>query len=129
MQLGRRLAFPWIARGSAPDEARERLMDAAIVGLQRWGLEKTGVGDIASEADVTKPTIYAYFEGHDDLLQIALHRAGAKLGERIVDEPQRFEDPGEHVYPCSVLGAGGDDPEPHCQSVTDYAARARAQTR
>ena len=37
------------------EEAQERLMDAAIACLQRYGLEKTGVGDIAAAAGVTKP--------------------------------------------------------------------------
>jgi AcrR family transcriptional regulator len=93
----------WAGRPPAsPDEARERLMDAAIVCLQRWGLEKTGVGDIASEAGVTKPTIYAYFESRDELLQIALQRAGVKLGERILDEAQRFEDPGEQLVEAVI---------------------------
>ena len=33
---------------TSTEQARERLMDAAIVCLQRYGLEKTGVGDIAA---------------------------------------------------------------------------------
>ena len=78
-------------------------MDAAIACLQRWGLEKTGVADIASEAGVTKPTIYAYFESRDHLLQSALQRAGAKLGDRILDEAQRFDDPGEQLAEAVIV--------------------------
>ena len=42
-------------------------MDAAIACLQRYGLEKTGVGDIAATAGVTKPTLYYYFENKSAL--------------------------------------------------------------
>ena len=79
------------------DQARDRLMDAAVACLQRYGLEKTGVGDIAAAAGVTKPTIYSYFDSRDDLLLSALARAGAHLGERLLAHAQRFETPAEQV--------------------------------
>jgi AcrR family transcriptional regulator len=82
---------------TSPEEARERLMDAAIACLQRYGLEKTGMADIASAAGVTKPTIYSYFESRDDLLLSALGRAGRALGERLVAHARRFPTPAEQV--------------------------------
>lgn len=72
-------------------------MDAAIECLQRYGLEKTGVGDIASAAGVSKPTIYNYFSSRDELLQSALGRAGRALGERIIEHARSFETPADQV--------------------------------
>lgn len=72
-------------------------MDAAIACLQRYGVEKTGVGDIASAAGVTKPTIYNYFENRDDLLHSALSRAGRALGERLIEHAQRYTTPADQV--------------------------------
>ena len=72
------------------EQARNRLMDAAIACLQRYGLEKTGMADIASVAGVTKPTLYNYFESRDELLHSALARAGCALGERVIEHAQRF---------------------------------------
>jgi AcrR family transcriptional regulator len=77
--------------------ARERLMDAAIACLQRYGLEKTGVGDIASVAGVSKPTIYNYFSSRDELLHSALARAGRALGERLTRHARRFPTPADQV--------------------------------
>ena len=68
-----------------------------IACLQRYGLEKTGMADIASAAGVTKPTIYSYFESRDELLQSALGRAGRALGERLVAHARRFPTPAEQV--------------------------------
>ena len=79
------------------DEGRERLMDAAIACLQRYGLEKTGMSDIASAAGVTKPTLYNYFESRDELLYSALARAGRALGERLIEHGQRFGNPADQV--------------------------------
>ena len=76
---------------TSPEDARERLMDAAVACLQRFGLEKTGMADIAAAAGVTKPTIYKYFESRDELVQSALSRAGAALGERLLHYASRFE--------------------------------------
>lgn len=78
-------------------DARERLMDAALDCLQRYGLEKTALSDIAAAAGITKPTIYTYFSSRDELLQSALHRAGLALGERLIEHARRFEAPADQV--------------------------------
>ena len=72
-------------------------MDAAITCLQRYGMEKTGLGDIASAAGVTKPTIYAYFENRDELLRRALIRSGEALVVRVVAHAQRFASPADRI--------------------------------
>jgi len=82
---------------TTPEQAQERLLDAAIECLQRYGLEKTGVGDIAAAAGVSKPTIYNYFSSRDELLHSALGRAGRALGERIVEHARSFETPADQV--------------------------------
>ena len=79
------------------EQAKARLMDAALACLQRYGLEKTGVGDIAAAAGVSKPTIYNYFSSRDELLQAALGRAGRALGARIIAHARSFSEPAEQV--------------------------------
>ena len=85
------------------DEARERLMQAAVRCLQRFGFEKTGVGDIAAEAGVTKPTIYSYFESRDELLRAALHRESWMLAERILAYARLFDDPRDQIVEAVLL--------------------------
>jgi AcrR family transcriptional regulator len=82
---------------ASTEQARERLMDAAIACLQRYGLEKTSMGDIAAAAGVTKPTIYNYFASRDELINGALTRAGIALGERLIAHAQRFATPADQV--------------------------------
>ena len=64
-------------------EARHRLTDAAVRCVQRLGHERTRLADVASEAGVTRPTIYAYFESRDDILRSAMLHAADDLVDRL----------------------------------------------
>jgi AcrR family transcriptional regulator len=72
-------------------------MDAAVRCVQRHGPEKTSLGDIASEAGVTRPTVYAYFEGRNQLLHAAMLGAASDLVDRLVEYVRGFDDPAEQV--------------------------------
>lgn len=48
--------------------ARERLVDAAESCLDRFGLAKTTLEDVATEAQVSRATIYRYFANRDELV-------------------------------------------------------------
>jgi AcrR family transcriptional regulator len=72
-------------------------MDAAVRCVQRHGLEKTSLADIASEAGVTRPTVYAYFEGRNQLLEAAMLRAASDLVDRLVEYVRGFDDPTDQV--------------------------------
>ena len=55
--------------------ARERLIDAAEACIDRFGLGKTTVEDIASEAKVSRATIYRYFDNRDELILAVVLRS------------------------------------------------------
>jgi AcrR family transcriptional regulator len=57
------------------DEARRRIVDAATACIDRAGLAKTSLSDIAAEAGVTRQTVYRYFPRLADILSaVALAR-------------------------------------------------------
>jgi AcrR family transcriptional regulator len=62
---------------STVDEARDRLIDAAEACFSRFGVSKTTLEDIASEAGVSRATVYRYFEGGRDeiILGVVLREA------------------------------------------------------
>lgn len=51
------------------DEARCRIVAAATTCLDRVGLAKTNLSDVAAEAGVTRQTVYRYFPGLKDILR------------------------------------------------------------
>ncbi|HKT06208.1 MAG TPA: TetR/AcrR family transcriptional regulator [Rugosimonospora sp.] len=66
--------------GSPPHsdtEARERIVDAAMRCVDRYGPHKTGLSDVASELGVTRQTVYRYFANTEELLT-AVAAAGAE---------------------------------------------------
>jgi AcrR family transcriptional regulator len=60
------------------DDARERILDAAGRCIERHGIHKTTMDDIASEVGLSRPRVYRYFADRDDLLieLITRHDAG-----------------------------------------------------
>jgi AcrR family transcriptional regulator len=58
--------------------ARERLIDAAERCIDRFGLAKTTLEDVATEASVSRATIYRYFSNRDELMLEVLLRELAR---------------------------------------------------
>lgn len=63
------------------DEARDRLIDAAETCFSRFGVAKTTLEDIATEAGVSRATVYRYFDGGRDeiILGVVLREANVFL--------------------------------------------------
>ena len=48
--------------------ARDRLVDAAEACIDRFGVGKTTLDDVATEARVSRATVYRYFQNRDELV-------------------------------------------------------------
>jgi AcrR family transcriptional regulator len=80
----------FMARGSrsqptAPastDDSRERILAAAERCIDRHGIRKTTMDDIASEVGLSRPSVYRYFADRDDLLIELITRHGRVLVDR-----------------------------------------------
>jgi len=64
-------------------EARRFLLDVAKRCIDRFGLAKVSLSDVANEAGVTRQTVYRYFSDADDLFRSAAVLAGGGLHERM----------------------------------------------
>lgn len=51
-----------------PDDPAQRVLDATIRCIGRWGMAKTSVEDIAREAGISRATLYRLFPGGRDVL-------------------------------------------------------------
>src|ERR1700740_944575 len=70
-----------IAPASA-DDARERILAAAERCIERHGIRKTTMDDIACEVGLLRPSVYRYFADRDDLLIELITRHARALLER-----------------------------------------------
>jgi AcrR family transcriptional regulator len=70
----------------------ERLLDAAVALLVRYGYRKTTIDDVAREAGVGKGTIYLHWKDKNELFRAAIwreqQRYSADLQSRIAADPQ-----------------------------------------
>jgi AcrR family transcriptional regulator len=53
---------------ASTDDASERILAAAERWIDRHGIRKTTIDDIASEIGLSRPSVYRYFADRDDLL-------------------------------------------------------------
>jgi AcrR family transcriptional regulator len=56
------------AAAAGTDDARERILAAAERCIDRHGIRKTTMDDVASEVGLSRPSVYRYFADRDDLL-------------------------------------------------------------
>ncbi|WP_081231593.1 TetR/AcrR family transcriptional regulator [Mycobacterium avium] len=64
------------------DDARERILAAAERCIERHGIRKTTMDDIASEVGSSRPNVYRYFADRDDLLIELITRQARALLDR-----------------------------------------------
>jgi AcrR family transcriptional regulator len=78
-------------------EARARIVAAATRCVDRYGVEKTGLSDVAHELGVTRQTVYRYFDGTDDLLAAVTRTAVGSFLDQLVEHLGATGDPVEVV--------------------------------
>ena len=88
-------------RSDAPtsvDDARDRLVDAAEACFTRFGVAKTTLEDIATEAGVSRATVYRYFEGgRDEIILGVVLREGREFLESLGLRVQREQTLGDAI--------------------------------
>ncbi|MGI5146697.1 TetR/AcrR family transcriptional regulator [Plantactinospora sp. CA-294935] len=68
-----------------PRAVREQqMLDAAVKVFSRRGFHAASMDEIADEAGISKPMVYAYLGSKEELFTACLHREGTRLVEAIV---------------------------------------------
>lgn len=110
--------------GKAPvatveNTTRQRIIEAALVCLDRWGLEKTSLHDIAREAGVTRPTVYSYFANRDEVIQAAMIEGGHRFGAKLLEHLNRFNSHRERLLEAVLFAWKHMPNEPYLKLVKD----------
>jgi AcrR family transcriptional regulator len=85
------------------DEARERIVDGAEAAIQRWGVARTRIDDIAAEAHCGRTTIYRYFGNRDNVIVEVVVRQARRLLATLVDRLATLPDTPDKVVEALVL--------------------------
>ncbi|VVJ17975.1 Transcriptional regulator [Amycolatopsis camponoti] len=103
-------------RGNPPgteDEARRRIVDAATACLDRAGLAKTSLSDVAAEAGVTRQTVYRYFPSLNDILRAVALAGVEEFAGRMERHLASFGSPVEVAVESVVFAVRTLPGEPH----------------
>ena len=65
-----------------PEAARSQILRAAETAIQRFGIAKTTIDDVAKETGVSRPTIYRYFRDRDTLMTSMIEARSRRLFEQ-----------------------------------------------
>lgn len=65
------------------DQARRRIIEAAIMCIDHAGLAKTSFSDVATKAGVTRQTVYRYFPSMADILSAVAQAGADEFAERM----------------------------------------------
>ena len=85
-------------------EARRILLDVTRDCIERFGLSKVGLSDVASAAGVTRQTVYRYFADAEDLFNSAAVLASGGFLERMRERVlQQQEGLAERIVETLVL--------------------------
>jgi AcrR family transcriptional regulator len=83
------LTAPWAPPAVAAQGLEERIVEATLCCIGRWGLAKTTLDDVARQAHCSRATVYRAFPGGKDALvqavaQREVGRVAAAVTERLV---------------------------------------------
>lgn len=84
-------------------DTQARILEAALVCVKRWGIEKVTLNDIAQEAGVTRPTVYNYYASRDEIVRQALMQSGLAFAQELLKSLERLDSPAERVVEAVVF--------------------------
>lgn len=75
----------------ATAQTEERIIDAARHCFSRFGVQKTVMEDIAREADLSRGTLYRYFQDKDRLFAVVSRRETQRFLDEVLDGTARLK--------------------------------------
>lgn len=99
----------------------DRIVDATERLLARFGFDKTTVDDIATEAGVSKRTIYLHFAGKEEVALASIDRVVGRVTDQLREIAQSDAHPADRVLEMLVARVLGrfDSVRSYYQSLED----------
>jgi AcrR family transcriptional regulator len=110
------------SRPTAPtstDDARERILAAAERCIDRHGIRKTTMEDVACEVGLSRPSVYRYFTDRDDLLVELITRHARALLDRARKSISRQSDLPDQIVETVLYTADHGRRDPLTRHVID----------
>ncbi|MEO1420011.1 MAG: TetR/AcrR family transcriptional regulator [Pseudomonadota bacterium] len=76
---------------------REQILNAAMLCIIRLGPARTNISSIATQANLSRPTVYAHFESLDDLIVEAIQKGTGLLCAYIANHAESYPSQEERI--------------------------------
>jgi len=98
MEITKKRSYNSTSRQTQAQVTKDRILSAAKKLFESKGFEKTTIEEIAQDAEVSMPTIYALFQSKSGILRILMDSAfNPKDHEALVKRVNREESPAERL--------------------------------
>src|ERR1700730_18980461 len=101
------------------DDARERILAAAERCIDRHGIRKTTMDDVACEVGLSRPSVYRYFADRDDLLIELITRHARALLARARKSISRQSSLADQIVETALYTADHGRRDPLTRHVID----------
>ncbi|SNR23099.1 TetR/AcrR family transcriptional regulator [Actinomadura mexicana] len=122
----------WGGRPPASEaEARQRIVDATIRCIDRHGVAKTTLSDVAGELGVTRQTVYRHFGRISDIIGEVAAQGAESFVDRLIAHLQGIGDPADAVVEGMIFCVRTIPSEPQLSlllQLEDSAAFGRGAT-
>lgn len=104
------------------DQMRSRVVDAAERYVERNGLAKVRIEEVAEEAGCSRATIYRYFADKDELIREVLIARARRIAAKLERLLGTMDDPADMLVQGIVRGVEEFRADPHFESFYGPAA-------
>jgi len=80
-----------------PDGTRAQILNAAMICIMTLGPARTNISNIAAQASVSRPTVYAHFETLEDIIQEAIAQGIVILVKSLETYAEGFDTPRQRI--------------------------------
>jgi AcrR family transcriptional regulator len=102
--------------------SRDRVLDAAITAISRYGVERLSISGVATAAGVSRPTVYSHFSTREELIAEALARAAETVLERVMSRALKAKTAEEFVIEAFVAARQEIGRDPSMSPIAEIGA-------
>jgi AcrR family transcriptional regulator len=100
---------------------QQQIVDAAIRCIERWGMERVTMNDIAYEARLARSTVYSYYKNREEVVKAALLLSAYSFGEKLYAHISQLRTAEERLVEAVVYSLQSIPDEPFLAIISDKA--------
>lgn len=100
------------------NDTQIKILEGTKQCVLNWGQAKTSLNDIAKQAGVTRPTVYAYYKTKEEVIKQALLYSGYEFSRKLIESIQPYETPSERFLEAVLFAIEELPKEPYLRVIT-----------